>query len=164
MAKKQTPMSQAQGANTKIERALAGKQYKHMPDEAMRETAAKFNAEDKKIYDAVLKKIRNKELLTQDEWKYVQSGAHPELGDFYNLQFNPKKVPTGASLAAEESVKSLITNEAPNIIGDESLPWYTRVPGGIMYYRHAKEQEEEEKQRQKEQDIEDKWKIRFGVK
>lgn len=164
MARTQTPMSKAQGANTKIERALAGKQYKHMPDEAMYEEAAKFNAEDKKVYDAVLKKIRNKEMLSVKERQYALSGAHPELGDFYNLQFNPKKVPTGASLAAEESVKSLITNEAPNVIGDESLPWYTRVPGGIMYYRHAKEQEEEDKQRQKEQDIEDKWKIRFGVK
>ena len=165
MSRTQTPMSKAQGANTKIERALAGKQYKHMPDEAMYEEAAKFNAEDKKVYDAVLKKIRNKEMLSVKERQYALSGAHPELGDFYNLQFNPKKVPTGASLAAEESVKNLVTNEAPNVSGEESLPWYTRIPvAGRFIYKYTKEQEEEEKQRQKEQDIEDKWKIRFGVK
>lgn len=164
LAKTQTAQSRAQAAHTKVQRALEGKQYQKPISETERQLSATFNADDKKIYDAVLKKIRKGEMLSDAEWKYANSGAHPELKDFYNLQYNPKQVPTGASLAAEESVKSLITNEAPNLIGDESLPWYTRVPGGILYYKHAKEQEEADKQRQKEQDIEDKWKIRFGVK
>ena len=165
MGQKHSPMSKAQSANTKIERALQGAQYKHTPDEAMYDLAAKFTGpEDKKVYDAVLKKIKGKEALSVKEREYALHGAHPELADYYNLQYNPKVLPTGASLAAEESMKSVITNEAPNLIGDESLPWYTRIPGGILYYRHAKEEEEAEQQRKKEQEIEDKWKIRFGVK
>lgn len=161
LARRQTPMSNAQRANTRIENLLRSGE---VPKDNLYSAASKFNADDKKVYDAVLKKIRNKEALTQSEWQYVNSGSHPELTDFYNLQFNPNKVPTGTQLAAEESVKNLITNEAPNIIGDESMPWYTRIPGGSLYYKHAKEAEEEEKQRKKEQDIEEKWKIRLGVK
>ena len=161
LARKQTPMSNAQRANTRIENLLRSGE---VPKDNLYSAAAKFNADDKKVYDSILKKIRNKEALTQSEWQYVNSGSHPELTDFYNLQFNPNKVPTGTQLAAEESVKNLITNETPNVIGDESMPWYTRLPGGSLYYKHAKEAEEEEKQRKKEQDIEEKWKIRLGVK
>lgn len=161
MAKTHTPMSAAQGANTRVARMV---ERNSQPSEAMYEAAKKFNADDKKVYDAVLKKIRNKEVLTPTERNYALGGTHPELGDYYNLQYNPKAVPTGVSLAAEESVKNLVTNEAPNVAGDESLPWYTRIPvAGRLYYNYSKEQEEEEKQRKKEQDIEDKWKIRFGV-
>lgn len=161
MAKTHTPMSAAQGANTRVARMV---ERNAQPSEAMYEAAKKFNADDKKVYDAVLKKIRNKEVLTPTERDYALGGTHPELGDYYNLQYNPKAVPTGVSLAAEESVKNLVTNEAPNVAGDESLPWYTRIPvAGRLYYNYSKEQEEEEKQRKKEQDIEDKWKIRFGV-
>ena len=162
LARRQTPMSNAQRANTRIENLLRSG---GVPKENLYTAAAKFNADDKKVYDAVLKKIRNKEGLTQAEWQYVNSGSHPELTDFYNLQYNPNKVPTGTQLAAEESVKNLITNEAPNISGEESAPWYTRIVGvGPLYYKHAKEAEEERKQREKEQDIEEKWKIRLGVK
>lgn len=163
MAKTQTAQSRAQRAHTKVQRAIEGKHYPKLISETERQLSAGFNADDKKLYDAVLKKIRKGEMLNDAEWKYAHSGAHPELKDFYNLQYNPKQIPTGASLAAEESFKNLFTNEVPNVIGDESLPWYTRIPGGSLYYEYAKEQEEEEKQRQKEQAIEDKWKIRFGV-
>lgn len=163
MAKTHTAQSRAQAAHTKVQHALEGKQYSKPISETERQLSAGFNADDKKLYDAVLKKIRKGEMLTDAEWKYANSGAHPELKDFYNLQYNPKQVPTGASLAAEESFKNLVTNEAPNLIGDESLPWYTRIPGGSLIYKYTKEQEEEEKQRQKEQAIEDIWKIRFGV-
>lgn len=162
LARRQTPMSNAQRANTRIENLLRSGE---VPKDNLYSAAAKFNADDKKVYDAVLKKIRNKEALTQTEWQYVNSGSHPELNDFYNLQYNPNKVPTGAQLAAEESVKNLITNEAPNVAGDESLPWYTRIPvAGRLYYNYAKEQEEAEKQRKKERDIEKVWNIRLGVK
>lgn len=162
LARRQTPMSNAQRANTRIENLLRSGE---VPKDNLYSAAAKFNADDKKVYDAVLKKIRNKEALTQTEWQYVNSGSHPELTDFYNLQYNPNKVPTGAQLAAEESVKNLITNEAPNVAGDESLPWYTRIPvAGRLYYNYAKEQEEAEKQRKKERDIEKVWNIRLGVK
>lgn len=161
MARSHTPMSAAQGANTRVSRMI---ERNAQPSEAMYEAAKKFNADDKKVYDAVLKKIRNREALLPTERDYALSGQHPELGDYYNLQYNPKNVPTGAQLAAEESVKSFITNEAPSISGDESLPWYTRIPvAGRYIYKYLEEQEEEKKQRQKEQDIEDKWKIRFGV-
>ena len=161
LARRQTPMSNAQRANTRIENMLRSG---GVPKDNLYSAAAKFNADDKKVYDAVLKKIRNKEALTQSEWQYVNSGSHPELTDFYNLQYNPDRVPTGTQLAAEESVKNLITNEAPNVMGDVTLPWYTRIPGGSLYYEHAREAAEAEKQRKKEQEIEDKWKIRLGVR
>ena len=65
---------------------------------------------------------------------------------------------------SEEALKNLATNEAPNLIGDESLPWYTRIPGGTQYYKWSKEKEQEEEDLKKQKEIEDKWKIIFGSK
>lgn len=151
MNKPHTPQSTVKALNTRLERG-----YNLTP--AQEDLAATYKPEYKETFDKILKKLRNGEKLDKVEINFAK--ADPYLNEIRYGQY----APTEAQLMSEEALKNLATNEAPNLIGDESLPWYTRIPGGTQYYKWSKEKEQEEEDLKKQKEIEDKWKIIFGSK
>ena len=147
-----TSQSSAQGFATKRAR---GREL--TPDQ--QQIAKKFDAAQKAKFDAVRKKLQQGQTQFTDEEIDIIN-AYPELQRAWHIN----EYPTRSALMAKEGAAGWLTNQYASVSPEQS-PFYHRIPlAGPAFQKWQEEKEEQEAEEKMIKEIEDKWKIRFGVK